>query len=138
MAEKGSSKNQTKLLPRIMCRRCRAPFPFGSTSHSAIAFGGGVLALACFRFAARSDKGSLCGASRHRCDRWAYGFVLHEQLSETPWIATPHPIWAKASAVLGVPIKPLVTLFEMKPFYALGARLPAFWLCCAVCSWDGP
>jgi hypothetical protein len=25
-----------------------------------------------------------------------YGFVLHEQLSDTPWIARPHPIWADA------------------------------------------
>lgn len=53
----------------------------------------------------------------------AYGFVLHEQLSGAPWIATPHPIWAKASAVLGVPITPLVTIVRDEPFYALGAPL---------------
>lgn len=53
----------------------------------------------------------------------AYGFVLHEQLSDTPWIATPHPIWAQASEALGVPITPSVSIVRGEPFYALGAPL---------------
>ena len=53
----------------------------------------------------------------------AYGFVLHEQLSDTPWIATPHPIWAQASDALGAPIQPSVSIVRGEAFYALGAPL---------------
>lgn len=53
----------------------------------------------------------------------AYAFVLHEQLSDAPWIATPHPIWAQASAALGMPLKPSVSIVRGEPFYALGAPL---------------
>jgi O-antigen ligase len=53
----------------------------------------------------------------------AYGFVLHEQLSDNPWIATPHPIWTQASAALGIPLKPSVSIVRFEPFYALGAPL---------------
>lgn len=30
-----------------------------------------------------------------------FGFVLHEQLSDHPWVASFNPIWAQASEVLG-------------------------------------
>jgi O-antigen ligase len=50
-----------------------------------------------------------------------YGFVLHEQLSAHPWIASPNPIWAKTSALLDQPGAPSVSIIRGEPFYALGA-----------------
>jgi O-antigen ligase len=49
-----------------------------------------------------------------------FGFVLHEQLSEHPWIATPSPIWEKASQVLGHPLVPSVSIVRGEPYLALG------------------
>lgn len=54
-----------------------------------------------------------------------YGFVLHEQLAEHPWIAAPNPIWAKVSEVLGKPIPPSVSVIRGEPFYAIGPSLAA-------------
>lgn len=101
-----------------------APLPFGSTSHSAIAFWCGVLGIGLL-FASPRDltKGYYVVLAGVGVIAAAYALVLHEQLSETPWIATPHPIWAKASAALDMPIKPLVTIVRDEPFYALGAPL---------------
>jgi O-antigen ligase len=125
MADKGSSKTKYRIATLILCAVVAgAPFPFGSTSHTAIAFWCGVLGVALL-FASPRDltKGHYFVLVGVGVIIAAYGFVLHEQLSETPWIATPHPIWAKASAVLDVPIKPLVTIVRDEPFYALGAPL---------------
>src|ERR1700678_3332793 len=33
-----------------------------------------------------------------------FGFVLHEQLAEHPWVASYNPVWAKASEALGQPL----------------------------------
>ena len=52
-----------------------------------------------------------------------YGFVLHEQLADHPWIASPNPIWAKTSELLGQPLVPSVAIVRGEPFYALGAPL---------------
>lgn len=52
-----------------------------------------------------------------------YGFVLHEQLADHPWIASPNPIWAKTSELLGQPLVPSVSIVRGEPFYALGAQL---------------
>lgn len=125
MAETGTSKRKYKIATLILCFAVAgAPFPFGSTSHTAIAFWCGVLGVGLI-FASPRDLTNghyfvLVGVGLIVA---AYGFVLHEQLSETPWIASPNPIWAKASAVLEVPIKPLVTIVRDEPFYALGAPL---------------
>ena len=54
-----------------------------------------------------------------------YGFVLHEQLSDTPWIAEPHPLWAKASGLLGGGLIPSVSIAKYEPFYSLGPPLAA-------------
>lgn len=53
----------------------------------------------------------------------AYGFVLHEQLADHPWIASPNPIWAKASDLLKEQLVPSVSIIRGEPFYALGAQL---------------
>lgn len=52
-----------------------------------------------------------------------YGFVLHEQLADHPWIASPNPIWAKTSELLGQPLVPSVAIVRGEPFYALGPQL---------------
>jgi len=52
-----------------------------------------------------------------------FGFVLHEQLSDHPWIATFDPIWAKASEALGTELTPSVSVVRGEPFFALGRPL---------------
>ena len=53
----------------------------------------------------------------------AYTLVLHEQLAERPWIASPHQLWEEAAQVLGIPIAPSVSIARNEPFFALGAPL---------------
>ena len=53
----------------------------------------------------------------------AYAFVLHEQLAEHPWIATPHPLWHEAEVALGVPITPSVSIARHQPWFELGRPL---------------
>jgi O-antigen ligase len=55
-----------------------------------------------------------------------FGFVLHEQLSDHPWIAPFNPIWAKASETLGKPLVPSVSVVRGEPFFALGLPLANF------------
>jgi O-antigen ligase len=52
-----------------------------------------------------------------------FAFVLHEQLSDHPWIAPFNPIWAKASDALGKPLIPSVSIVRGEPFFALGHAL---------------
>jgi O-antigen ligase len=52
-----------------------------------------------------------------------FGFVLHEQLSDHPWIANFDPIWARASETLGHPLTPSVSAIRGEPFFALGPSL---------------
>jgi hypothetical protein len=54
-----------------------------------------------------------------------YVFVLHEQLSPLPWVASPHPLWRQASEVLGTPLEPSVSIARNQPLFALGAPLAA-------------
>jgi O-antigen ligase len=52
-----------------------------------------------------------------------FGLVLHEQLSEHPWIAAFNPVWARASEVLGQHLVPSVSIVRDRPFFALGLPL---------------
>jgi len=52
-----------------------------------------------------------------------FGFVLHEQLSDHPWIAPFNPVWGKASEALGRPLAPSVSVVRGEPFFALGHPL---------------
>lgn len=54
-----------------------------------------------------------------------YVLVLHEQLSAVPWIAKPHPLWARASGLLGAELSASVSIARNEPFYSLGAPLAA-------------
>jgi O-antigen ligase len=52
-----------------------------------------------------------------------FGFVLHEQLSDHPWVASFNPIWAKASDALGKQLVPSVSIVRGEPLFALGHPL---------------
>ena len=52
-----------------------------------------------------------------------FGFVLHEQLSDHPWIAAFNPVWAKASQALGQQLVPSVSIVRGQPFFAIGSPL---------------
>src|SRR3984957_5524568 len=55
-----------------------------------------------------------------------FGLVLHEQLSDHPWIAPFNPIWAKASEALGRQLVPSASIVRGEPFFALGLPLANF------------
>ena len=52
-----------------------------------------------------------------------FAFVLHEQLSDHPWIASFNPIWARSSEALGQHLVPSVSIVRGAPFFAIGAPL---------------
>jgi O-antigen ligase len=101
-----------------------APLPFGSRDAATVAFWCGLLGLG-VAFAPlsrlrRQHNWILAGIG---VIIFAYGLVLHEQLSPWPWIASFHPIWKQAAEVLGIPIQPSVSIVRYEPFFALGAPL---------------
>lgn len=103
-----------------------APLPFGSTDPSAIAFwciilGIGVLA-ASIRGLGKPQKLLLLGTGLIAL---CYAFVLHEQLSDHPFIAKPYPLWVEASRLLGGGLIPSVSIAKYVPYYSLGAPLAA-------------
>ena len=103
-----------------------APLPFGSPEPSTIAFwcillGIGVVS-ASVRGLGRPQQLLLLGVGLIVL---CYGFVLHEQLSDRPFVATPHPLWAEASPLLGGGLIPSVSIAKYEPFYSLGAPLAA-------------
>ncbi|WP_080664088.1 O-antigen ligase family protein [Bradyrhizobium elkanii] len=101
-----------------------APFPFGSTNDLSIAFWclclGLALALASTR-ALRSEHARIIAGIGVIIA--GYAFVLHEQLSDQPWLAPFHPIWKQASDLLGTPIAPSASIVKNEAFFALGAPL---------------
>ena len=100
------------------------PFPFGSTDHSAIAFWCVVLGLGVIAVSPRKlcrEHFPLLGLAAIVI--LAYALVLHEQLSERPWFATPNPLWGETAKTLGVAISPSVSIARNEPFFALGAPL---------------
>lgn len=52
-----------------------------------------------------------------------FGFVLHEQLSDHPWVAAFNPVWAQASDALGQQLVPAVSIVRGEPFFAIGSPL---------------
>ena len=79
-----------------------APLPFGSTDGATIAFWAIVLGIGTVsvstRTLRRAHVAMLCGIAVIVV---LYGFVLHEQLSDTPWLAAPHPYGAKQARFSG-------------------------------------
>src|SRR5438045_3763357 len=103
-----------------------APLPFGSRDSITIALWCFVLGLGLVLASPRGLRGAhlalLAGVGLVVA---CYGFVLHEQLSDHPWIAQPNPIWAKTSELLGRAVQPSVSVVRGEPFYALGPSLAA-------------
>src|SRR3954469_20213761 len=103
-----------------------APLPFGSRDPTTVAVWCFILGL-----------GLIFASPRHLHRRHlallggiafvvaCFGFVLHEQLSAHPWVASPNPIWSKTAELLGRPIQPSVSIIRGEPFYALGPALAA-------------
>ncbi|MGY2933658.1 hypothetical protein ACVWZ6_003260 [Bradyrhizobium sp. GM6.1] len=101
-----------------------APFPFGSTNDLSIAFWclclGLALIVAPTRDLRRPHFWMIAGIGVIVA---GYAFVLHEQLSDHPWIAPFNPIWKQVSDLLGVPIAPSASIVKNEAFFALGAPL---------------
>lgn len=110
-----------------------APLPFGSVEGTAIAFWCVILG---FGLVVASQRGlrrehiPLLGLGVVVI--LAYTLVLHEQLAERPWIASPHQLWEEAAQVLGISITPSVSIARNEPFFALGAPLSN--MLAAICS----
>lgn len=101
-----------------------APFPFGSTNDISIAFWclclGAALMLASTRSLRSTHLWLLAGIGVIIA---GYAFVLHEQLSDHPFLAPYNPIWKKTSELLGVEIAPSASIVKNEAFFALGAPL---------------
>lgn len=112
-----------------------APFPFGSTDSAAIAFwcivlGVGVIAASPRDF--RREHLPLLGVAI--VVYLVFAFVLHEQLSARPWIASPNPLWSEAAETIHTAIVPSVSIARNRPFTALGAPLAN--LLAVICSFS--
>jgi O-antigen ligase len=97
--------------------------PFGSDEPPTVAFWCILLGLACVLLTLSTQKlrpEHLLVLGGIGIIVLFYAFVLHEQLADHPWIASPNPLWAEASRVLGEPIKPSVSITRGEPFFAIG------------------
>ena len=101
-----------------------APFPFGSTNDLSIAFWclclGVAVIFAPTRDLRRQHLWLLAGIGVIVA---SYAFVLHEQLSDHPWIAPFNPIWKQTSDLLQMPIAPSASIVKNEASFALGAPL---------------
>jgi O-antigen ligase len=52
-----------------------------------------------------------------------YGFVLHEQLAQEPWIAPPDAIWTKAADLLDTPVVASAAVTRHQPLLSIGNSL---------------
>jgi len=103
-----------------------APFPFGSEDATDVLFWCLLLGIAAIstpvRELGKPRQALLLGIGFIVI---CYGFVLHEQLSDSPWIAAPDPLWSQASRLLGIELAPAVAAAKYEPFYDLGPPLAA-------------
>jgi O-antigen ligase len=101
-----------------------APLPFGSNEPSAIAFWCIALGICLVMIPVPQLRtGEFLLVALAAAVVAAYGFVLHEQLSDAPWLATPDPIWKEASDALGVGLTPSAAIAHGQPFLDLGRPL---------------
>jgi hypothetical protein len=101
-----------------------APFPFGSSSPLPIAFWCGFLGVGVASASPRhlsKAHGIILIALCLMSASWL--FVVHEQLAQHPWFATPQPLWTQASAALGNPLKSSASIVRGQPWFALGASM---------------
>lgn len=103
-----------------------APLPFGSRDATTVAVWCILLGIAVVSASVRGlgkpQQALLLGVGFIVA---CYSFVLHEQLSDWPLIAKPHPLWAEAAGLLGVGLTPSVSAAKYEPFYSLGPPLAA-------------
>jgi O-antigen ligase len=52
-----------------------------------------------------------------------YGFVLHEQLAQEPWIAPSDPLWAQAADLLDNPVVASAAVTRHQPLLSIGNSL---------------
>jgi O-antigen ligase len=103
-----------------------APLPFGSTDPAAIAVWCIILGVSLFFLSTRRlRRPHFVLLSGLAVIVLAYAFVLHEQLSTHPFIASPHPLWQKASAARGVQLDSVASIARNQPYFAIGAPLSA-------------
>ena len=97
---------------------------FGSREPTTIAVWCGLLGLGLVLASPkRLQKGHWFVLSGLAFVALCFGFVLHEQLSDHPWIAAFNPVWAKASEALGQQLVPSVSIVRGQPFFAIGSPL---------------
>src|SRR5689334_6377691 len=96
-----------------------APLPFGSRDATTVALWCFILGLGLLLVSPRGLRTGhfalLVGLGFVVA---CYGFVLHEQLADHPWVAAPNPIWERAAQLLGRPVQPSVSIIRGQPFYA--------------------
>jgi O-antigen ligase len=100
------------------------PFLFGSRDPLTVAAWCALLGTALvFAPARRLQKGHLWLLGGIALLIACFGFVLHEQLSDHPWIAPFNPIWQNGSDALGSPLIPSASIVRGMPFFAIGHPL---------------
>ena len=100
------------------------PLLFGSREPTTVAVWCALLGVGLvFASPKRLQKGHLFLLGGIGFVVLCFGFVLHEQLSDHPWIAAFNPVWAKASEALGQQLAPSVSIVRGQPFFALGLPL---------------
>jgi len=101
-----------------------APLPFGSSSPLPISFWCALLGIGLMTASPQGfRRGHLVIFAALCTVGMGWGFVVYEQLSEHPWIAAPHSLWARAAEALGNPLEPSLSIARNQPFFALGAPI---------------
>lgn len=101
-----------------------SPLLFGSRESTTIALWCALLGAGLVLVSPRRlEKGHLLLLGGLAFVVLCFGLVLHEQLSDHPWIAAFNPVWAKASEALGQRLVPSVSIVRGQPFFALGPPL---------------
>jgi O-antigen ligase len=100
------------------------PLLFGSREPTTVAIWCALLGAGLvFASPKRLEKGHLLLLGGLAFVVLCFGLVLHEQLSDRPWIASFNPVWAKASEALGRHLVASVSIVRGQPFFALGPPL---------------
>jgi O-antigen ligase len=101
-----------------------APLPFGSVEPEAAAVWCILLGFAVAALSPRLlNRSHLPVFGIAAIVIFAFGFVLHEQLASTPWIAPTDQLWRTAAEALGTPPVSSVSIARSQPLFSLGAPL---------------
>jgi len=108
----------------LYCALAFPPFLFGTREPTTIAAWCGLLGAGLVVAPLkRLERGHWFALGGLAFVILCFGFVLHEQLAEHPWVASYNPVWEKASEALGQPLTPSVSIVRELSFFALGAPL---------------